>query len=239
MDTGTLLTRNHEVKPPGGQSYRIREVHVRSGQSLAPGDAVCSLEYERSHLFSDDTAHLAECVFDVEKYGGVEVLEIAAKVGQEIPTDGCALFSYAVPATIGNALEPILADLVTRTSRSINPSRASPRTSAKRLSRNTLKASSLTAFCSSVMPRSSDRRKRALLSRTAPSISGITPQHVTRSASTASSPGPRPRRLFPRRTVIRKFSSLWKSLTRTTRPSRIPTRQVSSTGPMRATSWTP
>ena len=112
MDTGTLLTRNHEVKRPGGHSYRIREVHVRSGQSLAPGDAVCSLEYERTRLLSDDTTHLAECVFDVEKYGAVEVLDISAEVGQEVPKDGCALFSYAVPATIENALEPILTDLV-------------------------------------------------------------------------------------------------------------------------------
>ena len=115
MDTRTLLTRNHKVAQQDGHSHKIKDVQVRFGQSLAPGDAVCSLEYKRGRLgrgSSSDTVYVAECVFDVEKYGAVEVLDIAANVGQEVPEDGCVLFSYTVPATLENALEPILADLV-------------------------------------------------------------------------------------------------------------------------------
>jgi len=115
MNTRTLLTRNHKVERPDGHSHKIKDVQVRRGQSLAPGDAVCSLEYKRSGLIrrgSSDTVYVAECVFDVDKYGVVEVLDIAANVGQELPKDGCVLFSYTVPATLENALEPILSDLV-------------------------------------------------------------------------------------------------------------------------------
>ena len=114
MDTRTLLTRNHKVAQPDGHSHKIKDVQVRRGQSLAPGDAVCSLEYKQGRLVrgSSDTVYVAECVFDVDKYGAVEVLDIAANVGQGLPEDGCVLFSYTVPATLENALESILADLV-------------------------------------------------------------------------------------------------------------------------------
>ena len=114
MDMRTLLTRSHKVTQQDGHSHKIKDVQVRRGQSLAPGDAVCSLEYKRGRLGrgSSDTVYVAECVFDVEKYGVVEVLDIAANVGEEVPEDGCVLFSYTVPATPENAMEPILADLV-------------------------------------------------------------------------------------------------------------------------------
>ena len=115
MDMRPLLLRSHKVEQSEGHSHKIRNVHVRPGQFLAPGDGVCSLEYKRSRLIhrsSSDTVYVAECVFDVDKYGTVQVLDVAATVGQELPEDGCVLFSYAVPANLENALEGVLDDLV-------------------------------------------------------------------------------------------------------------------------------
>ena len=115
MEMRTLLTRNYKVAQQDGHSRKIKDVQVRRGQSLAPGDAVCLLEYKRGRQgrSSSDTMYVAECVFDIDKYGAVEVLDIAANVGQELPEGGCVLFSYTVPATVENVLESILVELVT------------------------------------------------------------------------------------------------------------------------------
>lgn len=115
IDTRKLLKRRHRVERPDGHSHGIKEVKVRAGQSLAPGEPVCAVEYKRKSLFgrdSSETVYVADCAFDVEQYGAVEVLDIATKVGEEVPADGLVVFSYIVPATLANALESILADLV-------------------------------------------------------------------------------------------------------------------------------
>ncbi len=68
-----LLTRNYKVQHPEGQSHRIKEIQVRAGQSLARGEALCSLEYKRKgRLSSPDTVYLAECAFDVDQHEVVD-----------------------------------------------------------------------------------------------------------------------------------------------------------------------
>lgn len=116
MSTQNLLTRNYTLARPDGHSHRIKTVRIRRGQSLEPGEVVCSLEYKRgkrSRRDSSETVYVAEHAFDVEKYGAVEVLDVAAKVGQDVPEGGRVLFIYLVSSTLENALEPILADMVT------------------------------------------------------------------------------------------------------------------------------
>lgn len=124
MDVRDLLTRDYKVQRPDGHDHRIKEIQVRSGQSLAPGDVVCSVAYKRDSRrrgASSETVYIADRVFDVEKYGTVEVLDITATVDDEVAEDGRDLFSYIVPATFENALEPVL-DKLARDAKNLHSS---------------------------------------------------------------------------------------------------------------------